>query len=141
MGLDTFLPIKTNRIEDHQIHTEHYEVAEETWKKIKEAERVVAVGTTVVRTLETVAKTGNFEGRSSLFIHRPYQYQVVDLLMTNFHIPRSSLLLLVDAFPGAWLVLDPSNPQIPGSTPSLMIRVLFRISGVGLVPSIQMYSA
>ncbi|MDA8278752.1 MAG: tRNA preQ1(34) S-adenosylmethionine ribosyltransferase-isomerase QueA [Actinomycetota bacterium] len=100
VGLDTFLPIKTNRIEDHQIHTEHYEVAEETWKKIKDAERVVAVGTTVVRTLETVAETGNLEGRSSLFIHRPYEYQVVDLLMTNFHIPRSSLLLLVDAFLG-----------------------------------------
>ena len=104
VGLDTFLPIKTNRIDDHQIHTEHYEVTEDTWARIEAAERVVAVGTTVVRTLETVAKTGQLEGRSSLFIHRPYEYQVVDLLMTNFHIPRSSLLLLVDAFlsEGRW---------------------------------------
>ncbi|MDA8196987.1 MAG: tRNA preQ1(34) S-adenosylmethionine ribosyltransferase-isomerase QueA [Actinomycetota bacterium] len=104
VGLDTFLPIKTNKIEDHQIHTEHYEVGRETWERISAAKRVVAVGTTVVRTLETVAKTGQLEGRSSLFIHRPYEYKVVDLLMTNFHIPRSSLLLLVDAFlsEGRW---------------------------------------
>lgn len=100
VGLDTFLPIKTNRIEDHQIHTERYEVYPETWEKIRRAKRVIAVGTTVVRTLETVAQTGKLEGRSSLFIHRPYEYKVVDLLMTNFHIPRSSLLLLVDAFVG-----------------------------------------
>ena len=100
VGLDTFLPIKTNRIADHQIHTEHYSVSGETWSQIQRAKRVVAVGTTVVRTLETVALTGQLEGRSSLFIHRPFEYQVVDLMMTNFHIPRSSLLLLVDAFLG-----------------------------------------
>jgi S-adenosylmethionine:tRNA ribosyltransferase-isomerase len=104
VGLDTFLPIKTNKIADHQIHTEHYEVTEETWSKIQSAKRVVAVGTTVVRTLETVAQSGQLEGRSSLFIHRPFEYKVVDIFMTNFHIPRSSLLLLVDAFlrDGRW---------------------------------------
>ncbi len=100
VGLDTFLPVKSTTIEGHSIHTESYRVEEEAWRAISAASRVLAVGTTVVRTLETVAATGELSGRSSLYIHGDYPFKVVDRLMTNFHIPRSSLLLLVDAFVG-----------------------------------------
>ena len=100
VGLDTFLPIKTALIKDHVIHTESYSVDEDQWLEIIKAQRVLAIGTTVVRTLETAAATGVLKGRSSLFISGDYNFQVVDRLMTNFHIPRSSLLLLVDAFVG-----------------------------------------
>ena len=100
VGLDTFLPVKSTTIEGHRIHTESYRVDGAAWRAIGSARRVLAVGTTVVRTLETVAATGDLSGRSSLYIHGDYPFKVVDRLMTNFHIPRSSLLLLVDAFAG-----------------------------------------
>ncbi len=100
VGLDTFMPIKTARIADHAIHTESYHVSSEVWEEVSRAKRVLAIGTTVVRTLETVAATGELSGRSSLFIHGNYPFKIVDRLMTNFHIPRSSLLLLVDSFVG-----------------------------------------
>ena len=104
VGLDTFLPIRTARISDHSIHRERYSVSHKAWDEISRAKRVVAIGTTVVRTLETVASSGELTGYSSLFIHGDYEFKVVDRLMTNFHIPRSSLLLLVDAFVGGgWL--------------------------------------
>lgn len=101
VGLDTFLPVRAKVIKEHKIHTESYVVTPEAWQVITSAKRVVAVGTTVVRTLETVANTGELAGRSSLFIHGDYRFKVVDRLMTNFHIPRSSLLLLVDSFVGS----------------------------------------
>ncbi|CAG4930041.1 MULTISPECIES: tRNA preQ1(34) S-adenosylmethionine ribosyltransferase-isomerase QueA [Acidithrix] len=100
VGLDTFLPIKTERIRDHKIHTESYSVSSEAWDQIRSAPRVIAIGTTVVRTIETVGTTGQLSGRTSIFIHQGYQFLVTDVLLTNFHIPRSSLLLLVDAFVG-----------------------------------------
>ena len=100
VGLDTFLPVKSTTIEGHRIHTESYRVEESAWRRIGAARRVLAVGTTVVRTLETAAATGQLAGRSSLYIHGDFPFKVVDRLMTNFHIPRSSLLLLVDAFVG-----------------------------------------
>ncbi len=100
VGLDTFLPVKSTTVAGHRIHTESYRVNEEAWRTICSARRVLAVGTTVVRTLETVAAGGELSGRSSLYIHGGYPFKVVDRLMTNFHIPRSSLLLLVDAFVG-----------------------------------------
>jgi S-adenosylmethionine:tRNA ribosyltransferase-isomerase len=75
-------------------------VPAETWAACGTADRVVAVGTTVVRALESAAARGELEGRTDLFIRRPYDFQVVDLLLTNFHLPRSSLLVLVDAFAG-----------------------------------------
>ncbi len=104
VGLDTFLPIRTAKISDHSIHRERYAVSQEAWAEISRAKRVVAIGTTVVRTLESVASSGELTGYSSLFIHGDYKFKVVDRLMTNFHIPRSSLLLLVDAFVGGvWL--------------------------------------
>ena len=101
VGLDTFRPVSVARFEDHEIHTERYRVPEDAAIAIRDADRVVAVGTTAVRALETWARTGEREGRSSLFIRRPYEWQVVDVLMTNFHLPRSTLLCLVDAFVGS----------------------------------------
>ncbi len=100
VGLDTFRPITADRIADHQIHTERYRVPAEAQRALSSARRVVAVGTTVVRCLETWAATGEASGDSSLFIRRPYQWRVVDALMTNFHLPRSTLLCLLDAFIG-----------------------------------------
>jgi S-adenosylmethionine:tRNA ribosyltransferase-isomerase len=100
VGLGTFRPITADLIEDHDMHAEEYAVTEDTWDRIRSAERVVAVGTTVVRTLESVAATGQLAGDTSLFIRRGFDWQVVDVLMTNFHVPRSSLLVLVDALIG-----------------------------------------
>ncbi|MGI9595211.1 MAG: tRNA preQ1(34) S-adenosylmethionine ribosyltransferase-isomerase QueA, partial [Acidimicrobiales bacterium] len=100
VGLGTFRPITTDTIEDHDMHAEHYSVTAEVWERIRTAERVVAVGTTVVRTLESVAATGRREDDTSLFIRRGFDWRVVDMLVTNFHVPRSSLLVLVDAFVG-----------------------------------------
>ncbi len=100
VGLDTFRPVQVDRLDDHVIHTERYLVPEVTAEVIRAADRVVAIGTTSVRALETWATTGEREGRSSLFIRRPYEWQMVDVLLTNFHLPRSTLLCLVDAFIG-----------------------------------------
>lgn len=100
VGLDTFRPVTTERLDDHVIHTERYRVPDDAASAIRGGGRIVAVGTTVVRTLETWARTGEPEGRSSLFIRRPFDWRVVDVLMTNFHLPRSTLLCLVDAFVG-----------------------------------------
>jgi S-adenosylmethionine:tRNA ribosyltransferase-isomerase len=100
VGLDTFRPIAVDDISQHRMHTEHYRVPPETWEACRAASRVVAVGTTVVRALESAAARGELEGRTDLFIRRPYDFRVVDVLMTNFHLPKSSLLVLVDAFVG-----------------------------------------
>ncbi len=100
VGLDTFRPVTVDRLDDHVMHSEWYSIPAETIAKIKAATRVVAVGTTSVRALETWATTGEAEGRSRIFIRRPYEWSVVDVLMTNFHLPRSTLLCLVDAFVG-----------------------------------------
>ncbi len=100
VGLDTFRPVLVDRLDDHVIHTERYMVPEATAAAVGSARRVVAVGTTSVRALETWAATGEREGRSSLFIRRPYDWRIVDVLLTNFHLPRSTLLCLVDAFIG-----------------------------------------
>ncbi len=100
IGLDTFRPIAAATVEDHVIHTERYRVPEETLAACREATRVVAVGTTVVRALESAAASGELAGRTGLFIHGDFPFQVVDVLVTNFHLPRSSLLVLLDAFAG-----------------------------------------
>jgi S-adenosylmethionine:tRNA ribosyltransferase-isomerase len=101
VGLDTFRPISTGDVADHHMHTERYRVPSETWDACTRARRVVAVGTTVVRALESAAaRGGELEGRTDLFIARPYDFQVVDVLLTNFHLPRSSLLVMIDAFVG-----------------------------------------
>jgi S-adenosylmethionine:tRNA ribosyltransferase-isomerase len=82
------------------MHTERYRVPADTMERCRAAERVVAVGTTSVRALESAAKTGELEGRTDIFIHRPFDWQVVDLMMTNFHLPRTTLLMMIDAFVG-----------------------------------------
>jgi S-adenosylmethionine:tRNA ribosyltransferase-isomerase len=100
VGLGTFAPIRTDDVEDHVVHRERYTVPAATVAAVEAAERVVAVGTTVVRTLETWAATGRTEGTTDLFIRRGHEFAKVDVLLTNFHVPRSSLLVLVDAFVG-----------------------------------------
>ncbi len=101
VGLGTFRPIATDRIEDHEMHAERYRVPEPTMQACAGAERVVAIGTTSVRALESAAASGQLSGRTELFIHGERPFAVVDALLTNFHQPRSSLLVLVDAFVGA----------------------------------------
>jgi S-adenosylmethionine:tRNA ribosyltransferase-isomerase len=100
VGLGTFRPITAERIQDHLMHEERYRVPEATWAACQAASRVVAVGTTVVRTLESAAATGELEGRTGLYITPGYEFAVVDALLTNFHLPRSSLLVLVESFMG-----------------------------------------
>ena len=100
VGLGTFRPIATDLVEDHEMHGERYRVPEATMAACDAAERVVAVGTTTVRALESAAESGALEGRTELFIHGHRPFAVVDALLTNFHQPRSSLLVLVDAFVG-----------------------------------------
>jgi S-adenosylmethionine:tRNA ribosyltransferase-isomerase len=101
VGLDTFRPIGTDDPTQHRMHTERYRVPADTMERCRAAQRVVAVGTTSVRALESAAGRGELEGRTDIFIHRPYDWQVVDLLMTNFHMPRTTLLMMIDAFVGA----------------------------------------
>jgi S-adenosylmethionine:tRNA ribosyltransferase-isomerase len=100
VGLGTFRPIATDKVDDHIMHAETYHVPAATLAACEQARRVVAVGTTTVRALESVAATGERTGRTELFIHRPYPFRVVDVLLTNFHLPRSSLLVMIDAFVG-----------------------------------------
>jgi len=99
VGLGTFRPITTDRVEDHAIHRERYRVPAQTLEACERAGRVVAIGTTVVRALESAAQ-GNLEGDTDLYIHGDFPFHLVDLLLTNFHVPRSSLLVLVEAFMG-----------------------------------------
>ena len=100
VGLDTFQPIQTANPLDHKMHTEFYAVDEEVMSKVQAAQRVVAVGTTAVRALESAASRDESSGRTNLFIHRGFHWQCVDLMMTNFHLPKTTLLLMVDAFVG-----------------------------------------
>jgi S-adenosylmethionine:tRNA ribosyltransferase-isomerase len=105
VGLGTFRPVIAERIEDHEVHEEPYAVPPATMEACEAARRdgrrVIAVGTTTVRALETAATTGALRGRSRLLIHGDYEWKVVDALLTNFHLPRSTLLLLVEAFIGS----------------------------------------
>jgi S-adenosylmethionine:tRNA ribosyltransferase-isomerase len=100
VGLDTFRPVATETLEEHSLHGERYEVAPDEWARIEAAKRVLAVGTTTVRVIETVARTGQLEGRTSLFVTPGFEFRRVDALLTNFHLPRSTLLALVMAFAG-----------------------------------------
>lgn len=100
VGLDTFKPVSAADPRDHQIHSERYNVAPAVLAACHAARRVVAVGTTSVRALESAATLGATDGRTRLFIHRPYEWKLVDLLLTNFHLPRTTLLMMIDAFIG-----------------------------------------
>jgi S-adenosylmethionine:tRNA ribosyltransferase-isomerase len=100
VGVGTFRPIKDDRVEGHTMHGERYSVPGSTWEACRQAERVVAVGTTTVRALESVAATGALEGKTQLYIRPGHHFSVVDVLMTNFHLPRSTLLVMLEAFSG-----------------------------------------
>jgi S-adenosylmethionine:tRNA ribosyltransferase-isomerase len=100
VGLDTFKPVTVDDTREHVMHSERYRVEPDVLRRCREAKRVVAVGTTSVRALESASATGHLAGRTRLFITRPYDWQVVDLMMTNFHLPRTTLLMMIDAFVG-----------------------------------------
>jgi S-adenosylmethionine:tRNA ribosyltransferase-isomerase len=106
VGLGTFRPVKVERIEDHRMHAEYYEISENSAKTINRAledgRRIVAVGTTCVRTLESVARDliigAELRGWTDIFIYPGYDFQVVGAMLTNFHLPKSTLIMLVSAF-------------------------------------------
>src|SRR5690242_11442813 len=100
VGLDTFRPLAVDDLAEHRIHGERYEVSAEAWARIAAVPRVLAVGTTTVRVLETLARGAPLEGRTELFVTPGFEFQRVDALLTNFHLPRSTLLALVMAFVG-----------------------------------------
>ena len=98
VGLDTFRPLEGEYVDEHHIHREWYEIDSSTREAIRAADRVVAVGTTAVRVLETAAVSNASSGWTDVYITPPHRFGAVDALVTNFHLPRSSLLLLVTAF-------------------------------------------
>jgi S-adenosylmethionine:tRNA ribosyltransferase-isomerase len=100
VGLDTFRPVTEADLAQHPLHGERYAVAPSAWARIRAAERVLAVGTTTVRVLETLARGGPLSGRAELFLIPGFEFSRVDALLTNFHLPRSTLLALVMAFAG-----------------------------------------
>jgi S-adenosylmethionine:tRNA ribosyltransferase-isomerase len=108
VGAGTFQPVKAERLEDHVMHTERYQVSPETAAAVEAAPRRIAVGTTVARVLEhCAARQGAVSGHSgetSIFIHPPYAFRKVDALLTNFHLPKSTLFMLVCAFGGTGLM-------------------------------------
>jgi S-adenosylmethionine:tRNA ribosyltransferase-isomerase len=104
VGIGTFRPVKTETLEAHQMHEEWFEIPEGLQQKAKQAERIVAVGTTSVRVLESASDLSAQTGRTKIFIHPPYEFKRVDLLVTNFHLPKSTLLMLVSAFGGMELI-------------------------------------
>ncbi len=109
IGIGTFLPVRAENLAEHRMHAEHFSISAETANKINNAGRIVAVGTTTARALESAkSKNGRLlaqEGSTDLFIYPPYRFQVADLLLTNFHLPRSTLLMLVSAFAGREFLL------------------------------------
>ena len=119
VGTGTFLPVRSENIADHQMHAERFSISPEAAQKIDNTKRIVGVGTTVVRVLETVArqtrllKAVEFEkrkitpqsGETNIFIYPPFEFHVVNALLTNFHLPRSTLVMLVSAFAGREFVL------------------------------------
>ncbi|MBQ1564276.1 tRNA preQ1(34) S-adenosylmethionine ribosyltransferase-isomerase QueA [Candidatus Saccharibacteria bacterium] len=111
VGLGTFLPIRSDKVEEHHMHSEWFHIPEQTIKAIEKTKKanhkVIAVGTTVTRTLEFWAKSGKTEGEDDIFIYPGFKFQVVDALLTNFHAPKSTVLMLASAFAG-WDRLKPA---------------------------------
>ncbi len=109
VGTGTFRSVQTDTLEEHPMHSERYQLPEETAARINAAHRVVAIGTTTARVLESCAKGGlplvGAMGRTDLFIKPPYDFQCIGALLTNFHLPKSTLLVLISAFAGRELVL------------------------------------
>jgi S-adenosylmethionine:tRNA ribosyltransferase-isomerase len=100
VGLDTFRPVTADELERHGLHSERYDVSAAAWERIRAAPRVLAVGTTTVRVLESLARGAPLRGRTDLFVTPGFEFRRVDSLLTNFHLPRSTLLALVMAFCG-----------------------------------------
>ena len=107
VGAGTFQPVKVENIENHKMHSEYYEISQEAVDKIVKTKamggRIIAVGTTAVRTLESIALNGELssqKGETDIFIYPGFEFRIVDVLITNFHLPKSSLLMLVSAFIG-----------------------------------------
>jgi S-adenosylmethionine:tRNA ribosyltransferase-isomerase len=99
VGVGTFRPVQVENIQEHRMHSERYAVTSEAAEKVNAASRVVAVGTTTTRVLESLGRPLTAtEGETSIFIHPPYSFRAVDVLLTNFHLPKSTLLMLVSAF-------------------------------------------
>ena len=98
VGLGTFLPIRSDKVEDHEMHSEWFHIPDDTIDAIKNAKRVVALGTTVARTLEYYAKTGRTSGEDDIFIYPGFEFKIVDALITNYHAPKSTVLMLAAAF-------------------------------------------
>jgi S-adenosylmethionine:tRNA ribosyltransferase-isomerase len=121
VGPGTFRPVHSENITEHRMHSELFSISEEAARRINNAERIIAVGTTSIRVLETVAKRSRMqnafkssrrrveisaqEGETDLFVYPPFEFQIVDALLTNFHLPRSTLLMLVSAFAGREFLL------------------------------------
>ena len=104
VGLGTFQPVQVENLAEHKMHAERFEISKETAQQVNAAKRVVAIGTTSVRVLESAQRTDGLltaqTGSTEIFIYPPYQFQSVDVLLTNFHLPRSTLLMLVSALAG-----------------------------------------
>jgi S-adenosylmethionine:tRNA ribosyltransferase-isomerase len=100
VGPGTFRPVKSDDIRKHTLHQEEYFCSKAVWNKIQNARRVIAVGTTTTRAIESIAATGELQGSTGLFIYPGYKFLITSGLITNFHLPKSSLLMLVSAFAG-----------------------------------------
>ena len=104
VGLGTFLPIRSDKIEEHKMHSEWFNIPDDTLAAIKNAKssgkRVVALGTTVARTLEYYGKNGKTHGEDDIFIYPGFEFTVIDALLTNYHAPKSTVLMLAAAFAG-----------------------------------------
>ncbi len=102
VGLGTFAPLTDENLKTKKLHEEYYEADKKVFDGINilknQGRRLISVGTTVTRTLESIAKSGNLMGKTDLFIYPPYEFKMVDILITNFHLPKSSLMMLVEAF-------------------------------------------
>jgi S-adenosylmethionine:tRNA ribosyltransferase-isomerase len=105
VGAGTFQPVRVDTVEQHRMHSERYCIPTETFE-ISRLKRVMAVGTTTLRALESAARTGKLEGETDLFVYPGFQFKVVKRLLTNFHLPRSTLLMLVSAFAGKERILQ-----------------------------------
>lgn len=123
VGVGTFRPVSVERPEEHDMHSERYALSSETARQVNEAGRVVAVGTTVTRVLESLTKERkdatnsrlepvDHQGETNIFIYPPYQLKAVDVLLTNFHLPESTLIMLVSAMAGRELVLKAYNEAV-----------------------------
>jgi len=120
VGPGTFLPVRSENIAEHRMHAERFSISPEAADKINKARRIVAVGTTTMRVLETATRAGNLarlqvesqSGETDLFVYPPFTFRVVDVLLTNFHLPRSTLLMLVSAFAGREFILHAYNEAV-----------------------------